>query len=233
MPKHSTAVLPPQVPIAPETTLADLASGWAGASRVFQTHGLDFCCKGRQTLAAACAAKALPVDAVLAELRRAVEPVPDASRWEARSSADLLAHILDHYHAGHRVEVPRLAAMAKKVEAVHQDHPQCPQGLAAHLRFLGDELELHMQKEEQVLFPWLLRGVGIDVRAPIACMLAEHEDHGRNLDRLRQLGRDYQVPADACPTWRALYLGLAALEREVMEHVHLENHVLFPRFTGS
>jgi regulator of cell morphogenesis and NO signaling len=39
-----------------------------------------------------------------------------------------------------------------------------------------------------------------------------------------------EVPADACPTWRALYAGLRKLIDDVHEHVHLENNTLFARF---
>jgi regulator of cell morphogenesis and NO signaling len=94
---------------------------------------------------------------------------------------------------------------------------------------MRDELESHMQKEEHVLFPLILAGRGALAAAPIRVMEREHEDHGRNLERLRELAHDFAPPLDACGTWRALYLGLEELEREIMEHIHLENHVLFPR----
>lgn len=137
--------------------------------------------------------------------------------------------MLDRYHAGHRAELPRLIQMATKVERVHADKPNCPKGLAAHLQFLADELEGHMQKEEQVLFPMLLAGHGAQAGGPIQVMESEHQEHGRNLAMLRQLAHDFTPPAEACGTWRALYLGLAELECAVMQHIHLENHVLFPR----
>lgn len=217
------------IAIQPDATLADLASTWAGASRVFQRHDLDYCCQGTQTLAAACRQRRLPVETVLAELQAEVVPTPRDADWTAMPPSRLITHLVDHFHEGHRRELPRLQAMAEKVEQVHAAHAQCPHGLAAHLRTLAHDLEQHMQKEEHVLFPLLLAGGSLSVWAPIQCLQAEHETHGAALAELRRLASAFAPPADACPTWRALYLGLFEFERAVMEHIHLENHVLFRR----
>jgi len=215
--------------IQADATLADLAVHWAGASRVFQRHDLDYCCRGQQTLAAACRQQRLAVDDVLAELRAELTPVPPATDWTELPQVQLIAHVVEHYHARHRSELPRLLAMAEKVELRHADKPTCPHGLAAHLHAMAHDLEQHMQKEENVLFPQLLNGGPMPVQLPIQCLQAEHEEHGRALARMRTLAHAFVPPADACPTWRALYLGLSDLERELMEHIHLENHVLFAR----
>lgn len=219
----------PSDTIHADATLADLATSWAGASRVFQRHDLDFCCQGKRTLAAACRERRLAVDDLLAELRAELTPIDAVDDWRERPLVQVLAHVVEHFHAGHRNELPRLIAMAEKVERVHGDKPGCPVGLAAHLHVVAHDLEQHMQKEEVVLFPMIVAGAGARAWAPIQCMTAEHDEHGRALARMRELAHGYQPPAHACGTWRALYLGLAEFEREVMEHVHLENHVLFPR----
>ena len=119
--------------------------------------------------------------------------------------------------------------MATKIEAVHADKPACPRGLAATLTRIETELEDHMQKEEQVLFPLIRTGRGSQAATPIGVLESEHRDHGRNLERLRELTDGYTIPAEACNTWHALYLGLDQLERDLMQHIHLENNVLFPR----
>lgn len=226
--KHTpTATISP-TSITSDATLANLAASWAGAARVMQRHGLDFCCRGQQSVAAACAAKGLDAARVLDELRATTVAVPVDTRWENRSTQDLVQHVLDQYHAAHRAELPRLLQMARKVEAVHGERADCPRGLAAHLQHVADELELHMQKEEQMLFPMLLAGHPF-AAAPVQVMEGEHLEHGRNLARLRELAQDFVPPPAACGTWRALYLGLEELERDVMQHIHLENHVLFPR----
>ena len=60
-------------------------------------------------------------------------------------------------------------------------------------------------------------------------MEAEHEHAWSALAALRTLTSGYTPPADACATYREYYAGLSTLERELQEHIHLENHVLFPR----
>jgi regulator of cell morphogenesis and NO signaling len=90
-----------------------------------------------------------------------------------------------------------------------------------------------MQKEEQVLFPLLLAGARGAARMPVACLTAEHDEHAVDLRLSRELAHGFVPPEHACTTWRALYRGLDAFERDVMEHIHLENHVLFPTVSGS
>jgi len=216
-------------PITRKDTLADLAATRAGASRVFYRHGLDFCCHGRVSLEEACAKKQLDVDALVREIEAQVPLATNFERWDGRPVAELIQHVLDRYHASHRAELPRLLEMAQKVEKVHADKASCPRGLAEHVERMCEELEMHMQKEEQVLFPMVLSGRGRMAAMPIQIMEEEHEDHGRNLARLRELTHDFAPPEDACGTWRALYLGLAELDEQLMQHIHTENNILFPR----
>lgn len=215
--------------IDPLQSLAALATRFAGAARVFQRHGLDYCCRGQMSLRDACTLRRLDTTAILAELHRERPTAADAGRWDEQPVPALIDHLLTHFHERHRQELPRLLELAGKVERVHAAHPKRPGGLAEHLRTVAAELEQHMQKEEQILFPMLRAGHGGHAAGPIQVMESEHQDHGKNLARLRQLAHDFRAPADGCATWRALYLGLEEFERDLMQHIHLENHVLFPR----
>ena len=219
----------PSIQIEPSSTLADLAVQHAGASRVLHSHGLDFCCNGRISLTDACQASGLDPEQLIAELQKANAAAPTGPRIAEAPLPELIQHVLDNYHAAHRVDMPHLTELARKVEKVHAERDECPRGLAEHLSMMTEELEMHMQKEEQVLFPMLLGGRGAMASMPISVMEEEHQDHGKNLERMRELGHGYAPPADACNTWRALYLGLAEIERQLMEHIHLENNVVFPR----
>lgn len=221
-----TQTLPP---LRPESTLAELAATRAGAARVFYRHDLDFCCGGRVTLADACARKGLAVDAMIREVLAEAPRSSDFQRWDARPLGELIQHVLDAFHAAHRAELPRLVAMARKVEAVHAERADVPRGLADMLERIDAELQEHMEKEEQVLFPMLLACRGRMAAMPIHVMEQEHVDHGKNLGRLREVANGYVAPADACGTWCALYLGLRELDEQLMQHIHLENNVLFPR----
>jgi regulator of cell morphogenesis and NO signaling len=141
----------------------------------------------------------------------------------------LVAFIVNTYHRRLRESLPELIRMATKVEMRHADKASCPRGLAAHLIAMHESMLEHLAKEEQVLFPLIANGQGRVAAGPVHVMEMEHEEHARALQTLRRLTTDFTPPADACVTWRALYLGLQQLEEELMLHVHLENNVLFRR----
>jgi regulator of cell morphogenesis and NO signaling len=209
-------------------TLADIASALPGATAVFRRQKLDFCCGGRVPLAEAAAAKGLDADAIAAELATiAREAGPVAAPL---ANDDLITLIETRYHATHRRELPELVRLARRVEAVHAGHSLAPTGIAALLARMATELEDHMQKEEQILFPLMRQGGHAMIAHPISVMLAEHDDHGVNLHELERIAHGFEAPDDACPTWRALYVGARKLTDDLMEHIALENNVLFPRF---
>jgi regulator of cell morphogenesis and NO signaling len=210
-------------------TLADLAITRPGATRVFLANGLDFCCGGRRPLEEACAEKGLDPQEILQAIATADRDGGDLTRWADRSLGELTDFIVAHYHARLRTEIPELILLADKVEQVHADKASCPRGLAAHLRTMHAAVLDHLAKEEQILFPMIRAGRGRGAGGPNHVMEQEHEDHGRSLARLRELTAGLTAPPEACPTWRALYLRLGRLADELMEHIHLENNVLFPR----
>jgi len=214
------------------TSLAQLARTVPAASRVFHRHHLDFCCAGQRSLSDACAAAGLDAQTLAAEIETESTIAPSSARWDDLGPQALVQYILDTYHAPLRPELQRLYEMARKVEMVHARKPSCPQGLAEHLRFMADAVEEHLQKEEQILFPMILEGKGPFAGMPIQVMVQEHDDHGEALRKTRQLTGDLRVPAEACTTWHALYTGLETLERDLMDHIHLENNVLFPMVLG-
>lgn len=123
--------------------------------------------------------------------------------------------------------------MARRVEAVHRDSPDVPHGLAEHLEIMEAELLDHMDKEEQVLFPMLQAGGHPQAADPIHVLREEHTGHGQMLERLMALTGDATPPQGACNTWRALYAGIAQLSDDLINHIHLENNLLFPRFEPS
>lgn len=209
-------------------SLADLALRIPAASRIFRKHRLDFCCGGKKSMADACAEAGLDAAAILQEIDSASER-SSAADWSTRPLADLIEHILANYHEAHRREMGDLVELARKVERVHAEKPNVPAGLAALLLGMREAMELHMQKEEQILFPAITRAVGAGLVGPIRQMEAEHDEHGANLRKLRELTGDFVPPPEACTSWRALFLRCEQLEADVMAHVHLENHVLFPR----
>lgn len=214
-------------------TLGELAARVPFATKLFHKHHLDFCCRGNQPLDEACKRKGVEEGLVLEELQRLMRGKGDIE-WTSVSNADLTRHIIDQYHSSLRATVPEILRLARKVEMVHADHPACPSGLGDVLSEMWEELERHMEKEESILFPMMCERWGlVEVGGPVRQMMKEHTDHGDGLARIRSLCNGFKCPKDACNTWRALYLSLGALEEELMEHIHLENNVLFQRVIES
>lgn len=221
--------------ISTETPIGRIAADHPLTTRVFARHRLDYCCGGDRPLAAACAAKGLDPSEVLLEVEREIAggrglDDADAIRWEDASDRQIIEHIVAAYHEPLREELPRLTAMARKVAAVHGElRPATLPALATTVAALGLELERHMAEEERDVFPRILGGGNGDTADRLAGLEHDHEEAGAALERIRELTGDYEVPAEACGTWRALWHGLEDLERTMHEHVHLENNVLFPR----
>lgn len=201
------------------------------ATRVFARHGIDFCCGGARPLAEACSEKGLEPASVLAEILEELSVNSGFSEsWTDAPLGHLIDHILHAYHRPLWEELPRLEAMTQKVLEAHRDKDE--ERLTKVVRVYGAlkaELDEHMMKEEQILFPMVRQGQGSMAEGPISVMEHEHESAGAALRQLRELTNDYQVPEEACNTWRALWHGLAALETALHEHIHLENNILFPR----
>jgi regulator of cell morphogenesis and NO signaling len=163
----------------------------------------------------------------------------DESLDLARASmTDLVGHILQHYHDKLRVDLPRLTALGQKVIDAHGERHREVRQVAAVVADLRAELESHLMKEERILFPFIAQletGAGAGhpmlghVASPIRVMEAEHDHAWAALATLRKLTSGYAPPANACATFRDYYESLSILERELHEHIHLENNVLFPR----
>ncbi|SFE22620.1 iron-sulfur cluster repair protein YtfE [Paracidovorax konjaci] len=212
-------------------SLGQIAVQLPGATAVFRRLKLDFCCGGQASLAQAAADKGLDLAALVDELaalqRSGAEPDPQ------QPTRALIEHIVTRFHEVHRMQLPELIRMARRVEAVHRDHPLVPAGLGDVLESAQGELLSHMLKEERVLFPLLAAGDGSFAGAPIAMMRAEHTDHGETLELIDGMTHHMAPPDGACNTWRALYAGLAQFRDDLIDHIHLENNVLFPRFDAA
>ena len=145
-------------------------------------------------------------------------------------AAELTRLIETRYHARHREQLPVLAEMSAKVEAVHSGDKNVPAGLSDLLRHLIDEMEVHMKTEELILFPAIRKGGKPDIEHPIAVMRNDHENHVHGIAEIRALTNGLTLPEGACRSWTALYSGLTEFVADLEEHMRLENEVLFPQF---
>jgi len=218
-----------------DQSLGQLARRISGATRVFDAHHFDFCCGGNQSLRSAAAAAGVDAAPIVKELQALEGRTADSGEYdpEQATSTELVDHILARYHAVHREQLPELIRLARKVERVHGERADCPVGLADHLTAMAQELESHMRKEEDVLFPMIVRGHGALASAPVSVMRMEHDEHGIALRRLEELTNGITPPRAACTTWRALYAGLRTFRADLMQHIHTENNILFERFAPA
>ena len=220
--------------ISPDQKVGALASQVPGAASAFLRHGIDFCCAGARTLAEACELADVSVETVIEAVRSAADTDDDAAGWDDRSDAELIDHILTRYHQPLYTQLPQLDTWAQKVLRVHGDKDRDRlDALAQAVATLRAELESHMTKEEQILFPWIRSGRGASAGGPIQVMLREHEEAGALLGEIRTLTDRFEAPRGACSTWRALWLGLESLDADLRRHIHLENNILFPRALAS
>lgn len=207
--------------------LSDLAISLPKASEIFRKNRLDFCCGGKQTLKDACEKKKLNLSLLIEELK--LLSSTDSHSYKDKPLNEITTFIINRYHNDLRDRLPDLVLLAEKVEKVHSDHTHCPHGLYDLLKELHEEMLMHMMKEENVLFPLIDSGRGSMALMPVKVMTAEHDSHGQQLNEIHRLTSDFTPPQDACGSWRTLYKGLEKLEEELMEHIHLENNILFPR----
>ncbi len=200
--------------------LGELALTIPRASALFRKYNLDFCCGGKQTLLRAATRQELDLDAIEAELEK---------EWRTAPLAEIIDHIIVRYHDRHREQLPELIYQATKVERVHADKPNVPKGLTKYLTMLHEELSSHMMKEEQILFPMIKQGMGSHATGPITVMESEHDEAGELLEVIKHTTNNVTPPPEACTTWKAMYNGINELIDDLMNHISLENNVLFPR----
>ncbi|MDX1954128.1 MAG: iron-sulfur cluster repair di-iron protein [Chitinophagaceae bacterium] len=224
-------------------SLAEIVTADHRAAAVFERNGLDFCCKGKRSLSTACAEKGIEPEALVGQLEESLKvPLPIAD-FNQYSLSDLIDHIVKTHHAYVKKELPELLGYVQKVASKHGErHPEILP-VFENLFQLAEEMDLHMKKEENILFPRIkeiekMSGENhqpaempghVSIQSPIAMMELEHDQAGAFMASIRQLTNDYTPPPDACTTYRLSFAGLQAFEADLHQHVHLENNILFPK----
>ncbi len=223
--------------ITPSTTLAEIASTTPALTRELERLGLDYCCGGKRSLAEACRAELLDPEAVIAVLSSVPAATEPPADWIGLAPAELVDHLEATHHRYLKDALPRLTELATKVSRVHgETHPELIR-VADVVNELRADLEPHLRKEEEVLFP-MIRSLTTassqpsvhcgSIVNPIAVMEQEHVAVGALLEQLRALTNGYQAPAGTCACTQSLMAGLAELEADTHLHVHKENNHLFP-----
>lgn len=225
-----------------EMTVREVAIQQPEATRVFEKLKIDYCCGGERPLTEACGSAGIDVESVIRMLSEVTQSNPEAVSFADLSLSDLITHIVSTHHVFTRDEMNRLEALTSKVIGVHSaNHPEL-RHVGVLLQRLSMELQLHMFKEEKVLFPYI---AGMEqaaaqhqprpfapfgtVNNPVRMMMMEHDAAGEILRELRVTTANYKTPADACISYQTLYQALDAFEKDLHQHIHLENNILFPK----
>jgi regulator of cell morphogenesis and NO signaling len=227
-----------------DETLGEIAVKDLRKAEVFKKYGLDFCCGGKKTVKEACAEKGIDVTKVEQELRDS-----DNKSFNTRSlpyndfSLDFLAdYIVNMHHSYVKKSIPDLRNYASKVAKVHGNHHPELLEINQLTQEVCDEMTEHMGKEENVLFTYIKQLVEADekgvpvpggksnlIENEINTMEAEHEVVGRNMEKIRELSKNYTLPEDSCASYAFLFKSLEAFESDLHIHIHLENNILFPK----
>ncbi len=218
-------------------TLGQIVTEDHRTASLMAKYKLDFCCKGKRTLENACQEQEIAVDELVGELIALTRNQDTTISFEKMSNSQLIDHILLKHHLFVKTESPQLLYFLQKIAGKHGErHPELIR-LYEAFAMLKLELEQHMQKEEMILFPRLkeMEKEGSNrihdnfLAAPIQVMEEEHESAGALMAEIRSLTNDYTAPDDACTTYLIAFQGLEAYEKDLHQHVHLENNILFPR----
>jgi regulator of cell morphogenesis and NO signaling len=230
-----------------QTTVRELAGRYPQTRPVFEQYGIDYCCGGGRPLADAARGCGTTLAALLGALETALQAAPRPTEasgdWYAAPLSELVNHIVEAHHGYMKTALPRLRGLVPTVLKAHgAHHADVLRQVQDLFQILDTEISSHLMKEERVLFPYLValeasvrEGAGVPespcgtVRHPIRQMEHEHESAGGALAKLREVTANYALPADACPTFRAMYEEFERMEADLHQHIHLENNILFPR----
>ncbi len=222
-------------------TLAEIVTQYPATANVFEQHHLDFCCGGKKTLHATCNEKGIDQSVIGEELQNEIDHLRNDSPASDAAAKDLPAlvdFIITHHHAYVKKMIPVIHAHGEKVVMVHgKNHPELAE-IFKHFAQLETEMTMHMSKEESVLFPYIklmnnVRGTGVPtfgtIKNPIAMMEDEHAQAGNLLEHIQEATHNYSAPPDACITYQLYFSELQDFQKDLHQHVHLENNILFPK----
>lgn len=225
-------------------TIGEIALEMPNTTRVFEEFKIDYCCGGGRTFIEACESAGADPEIVSEKISRISESEETVELgWVADAKlSQLVDYLEDKHHTFTKTELGQLLPLMEKVARVHGErHPELLE-LQGVFQTLCDDLLPHLRKEEMILFPYIremefkfakgyaatLPNFG-SVQHPIQVMMSEHDTDGELLMKMRELSKDYKIPEDACSSFTALYTRMEALEKDLHQHIHLENNLVFPK----
>ncbi|QUX18333.1 iron-sulfur cluster repair di-iron protein ScdA [Staphylococcus haemolyticus] len=221
--------------ITNESIVAEIVTDIPLSADIFRKYGIDFCCGGNMSINEAVKNKKVDAETLIDEINELPNHNQGNINVKYLDAASLIQYIQSRYHETMREEFKNLSPYVTKIAKVHgPNHPFLIQLQDLYRQYRDGMLE-HMAQEDEHDFPALIklsRGEQVDHSSDIIQSLVDdHTQTGQLLEDMRELTNQYQPPSEACQTWRLVYHRLENLECETHEHVHLENHVLFNKFS--
>lgn len=226
-----------------DKTVREIAVSFPATARIFEEYKIDFCCGSRRPFEDVCQTAGVAPEIISQKINQALlKQTEDLQSPERKSASELIDYILKNHHIFTKLEIVRLSDLMERVCRKHGGQQNELFLLRKSFIELGDELTTHLRKEETVLFPFIKhlemsaannlscpRPPFKTIKNPVRMMITEHDTAGALLTEMREITKDYAAPQSTCPNFQALYLGLEELEKDLFQHIHLENDVLFPK----
>ena len=225
-----------------EQTLASIVTHNHQVVPVLERYNLDFCCKGKRTLAQACAEKGLKIESITEELR-SLSGITGKQQMPfiEMDAVQLISYIIIHHHFYVKQSMPTIIAHINKVATKHGDHYPYMRDVYDMFVIIMREMTLHMEKEETILFPRIKEVESLyksgraseilpgSIQTLVNEMEADHEEAGDIMYQVRTATNNYTPPQDACTTFKITLAELKEFEEDLHKHVHIENNILFPK----
>ena len=224
-----------------KTSVGEIVRTNYKTAQLFEKHGIDFCRDGEMLLEVACKRSKVDFRLLLPEIESLMLiSNPESIYLEEMSLDELCMYIVRRHHRYVTDSIPFLQIRISTLCEMHgQSHPE----LFKVRELFGeaaDNLILHMKKEEHILFPRIEKLAKFktafsdnatmkpeDIHTPIKQMAGEHQDENERFSIISELTNHYEIPSDACNTYRITYDSLKEFEEDLRKHIYVENNILF------
>jgi regulator of cell morphogenesis and NO signaling len=220
------------------TTLGDIVTAYPNAAEVFNTHHIDYCCNGGDTLGKAVDAINLDENLIISQLNEVVNRTvqADVTNWSDSTMSEMVDYIVNRYHKKAYELIGEIQPLLSKIMRVHyQSHGEELLHLHHLFSMLLMELDEHFAKEEASLFPQIKAFDGdknddalkASVIAEVIEAESEHDAAGDLIKEIDSFTHHFVAPEDGCNSYKRVFNLMKELEEDTFRHIHMENSILF------
>lgn len=157
--------------------------------------------------------------------------------WKTAKYSQIIEHILKNHHTPLKKELPELEKLVYTIFKVHfEDSGDVLEKVHRLFGQLKTILESHIIKEERALFYMIIdyekessKELLEDIVRRIESVEEDNKEAMGLIKKIREITNDYIVPPTGCPTYVNTYNRLKELEASLLQHVDIENNIMFNR----